>query len=344
LPPKPQYGDPILSASETGGDIWRERLCAKAILVADGAWGTQLARRGLKPGEPPELWNAERPEAVEAVAHAYIAAGADIILTNTFGGNRFKLARSGLAARTTELNRLGVEISCRAAARQLRRRGGQQERGERQVLVFASIGPTGEFAAPLGTRTQEELTDAFREQIRACLAGGANGLVIETMTALDEALAALRAAREATTLPVVVSLTFTRGPKGLATIMGLRPEEAARELDAAGADIIGANCGTGSNDMVEIIRRLRSATNRPLWAKPNAGVPKLVRGRTIFPETPTEMAGRVRALIMAGANIIGGCCGTTPAHIRRIAAAAVRNRALARRSTAGMLSDSEIIS
>ena len=287
---------------------WKSLLKERGVLVSDGAWGTELARAGLGAGTAPELWNVERPQAVEAVARAYVEAGSQIILTNTFGGNRWKLDKSGLVARTAELNERGTAISKRAA-------------GE-AALVFASIGPTGEFMAPLGTRGEEEFIACFAEQIEACVRGGADGLVIETMAALEEALAALRASREAAPgLPVVVSMTYSRGAKGPATMMGVGPEQAAEALERAGADLVGSNCGSGIADMIEVARLLRAATSKPIWTKANAGMPKLVDGRTVFPETPEEMAGRVPELIRAGANVIGGCCGSTPAHIRAMAAA-----------------------
>ncbi len=293
---------------------WQTRLKKKAVLLADGAWGTELAKRGLDGGAIPELWNADRPDEVEAVARSYVDAGSDIILTNTFGGSRFKLEKAGAADRTAELNRLGTGASSRAA-------GGC-------ALVFASIGPTGEFMAPLGTRAEEEFIACFTEQIAASVEGGADGLCIESMSDLGEANAALTAARQVCALPVVVSLTYDKGAAGYATMMGVRPEQAAAELD--GADLIGANCGAGIEQATEIARLLRSHTKRPLWIKPNAGLPELVDGQTVFRQTPDDIAARVAELVEAGANVIGGCCGTTPDHIRAIAAAVEENRERAR--------------
>ena len=287
---------------------WKARLKDRALLVSDGAWGTELARRGLEAGDTPELWNAEHPDAVEAVARGYVGAGSDIILTNTFGGSRWKLDKAGLAERTAQLNRLGVGLSKHAAGH--------------QALVFASIGPTGEFMAPLGLKTEDEFVECFAEQIAACAEAGADGIVAETMADLGEAKAALEAARQVCRLPVVVSMTFDKGPAGFATMMGVKPARAAAALDAAGADIVGANCGSGIDHMIEVARLMRGATNKPLWIKSNAGMPELVDGNTVFRETPEEMAAKVQALVHAGANIIGGCCGTTPEHIRQIAEAA----------------------
>ncbi|HCU38683.1 MAG TPA: methionine synthase [Armatimonadetes bacterium] len=273
--------------------------------VADGAWGTELAKRGLSIGEVPEMWNLNRSGEVASVARSYVEAGADIILTNTFGGSRLKLAKAGLADRCAALNRAGVEISKQAA-------------GDR-VVVLASIGPTGEFMQPLGLVSEQEMVDCFAEQVQALAEGGADGFVIETMSDLGEAIAALRAVRENCGLPAVVSMTFEQGPAGYATIMGVKPPHAATALSEAGADVVGANCGCGIDVMIGVIGEMAQATSLPLWAKPNAGLPQLVAGQTVFRETPEQMAANVPALIDAGARIVGGCCGTAPDHIRTIA-------------------------
>ncbi len=284
--------------------LWKTRLEKKKILIADGGWGTELQKRGLAPGEPPEAWNLSRPEEVAAVARSYVEAGADIILTNTFGGSHLKLAKVHLEDKLLEINRRGARISKQAA-------------GD-QALVFASIGPSGEFMAPLGTVSEVDMVQGFAEQAMALAAGGADGIVVETMMDLAEAKAALRAAKESTSLPVAVTLTFNKGPKGYATMMGVRPEQAAAELERAGANILGANCGEGIDIMIELMGLMRSATRLPLWCKPNAGLPELVHGKTVYRETPEMMASKLKDLVRAGAKIVGGCCGTTPSHIRAL--------------------------
>jgi 5-methyltetrahydrofolate--homocysteine methyltransferase len=285
----------------------------KRVLVADGAWGTELAKRGLPPGDCPESWNADRPDQVRAVADSYARAGSDIILTNTFGGSRFKLDRWKQGGRVGELNLAGAELSVKAA-------GGA-------ALVFGSVGPLGEMLEPYGEVGEADARRHFAEQVRWLAEGGAHGIVIETMADLQEAEIALAAAKESCGVPVVVCMTFEKGPGGLATMMGVRPEQAARKLTDAGADLIGANCGAGIEQMVAVTRELRSATKLPLWIKPNAGKPELADGKTVYRETPAEFAARTAELLAAGAAVVGGCCGTTPEHIRLMAGEVARLRA-----------------
>lgn len=279
-----------------------EQLTATGVVVTDGAWATELHELGLPMGQAPERWNLEHPERVERVARSYVEAGSLVILTNTFGGNRLSLARHGLAAQLRQINQAGVEISLRAA-------------GE-QALVFASVGPTGKMLLT-GDTTPEELRSVFEEQCHLVAEAGADGIVLETMSDLQEALIALQAAKT-TGLPVVACMVFASGREKDRTLMGQTPEQVAEALSAAGADVIGANCGQGIEGFVPICRRLRSATDRPIWMKPNAGLPQLVDGQTRYTQTPEQFASYVPALVEAGAAFLGGCCGTNPDFIRAI--------------------------
>jgi len=270
-----------------------------SIVITDGAWGTQMQARGLPIGACPDEWNLSHPDRVEEVARAYVAAGSQIILTNTFGANRVRLAEFGLAGQTREINERGAAISKRAA--------GQHAR------VFASIGPTGKMLA-MGDVSADELSAAFAEQAQALAAGGADGLVIETMAELEEAQLAVRAAK-ATGLPVVACMVFDTGGR---TMMGVTPEQAATELAAAGADVIGSNCGNGIADFLPICRQLRAATTLPIWIKANAGLPEMVEGNVQYRTSPRDFASYLPALVAAGASFIGGCCGTTPEHIAEL--------------------------
>jgi methionine synthase I (cobalamin-dependent) len=283
---------------------WLTQLLAAGPVVTDGAWGTELQARGLPAGEIPDAWNLTHPERVAEVARAYVAAGSRVILTNTFGANRLRLAGHGLADRAAEIARRGVELSKQAAGSRAR--------------VFASLGPSGRMLLT-GETTAAELTDAFTEQARALAEGGAEALVIETMSDLEEAKLALAAAKT-TGLPVVVCMVFDSGRDKDRTLMGATPEQVARELTAAGADVIGANCGVGIERYVPVCRRLKAATDRPIWIKPNAGLPVVENGRVVYRTTPEEFARHVPELVAAGAHFIGGCCGTTPDFIRAVCA------------------------
>jgi len=277
-------------------------LIAAGPVVTDGAWGTQLQARGLPVGGCPDAWNLTHPERVEEVARAYVEAGSRVILTNTFGANRFILARRQLADRVAEVNRVGVEISRRAAAD--------------RAAVFASIGPSGVMLM-MGQVGEPELKAAFVEQAGAVAAAGADGIVIETMTDPAEAALAVAAAHE-TGLPVVACMTFDSGAQKARTMMGTTPEQAAEKLLAAGADLVGSNCGHGIAGMVEVCRRLRAASGRPVWIKANAGLPETRDGQTVYRQQPAEFAEFVPALLEAGAAFLGGCCGTTPDFIRAV--------------------------
>lgn len=268
-------------------------------LLTDGAWGTELQKHGLPPGESPDLWNLRYPERVESVARAYCDAGSRVILTNTFRANAVSLPGADIRA----INRAGVEISRRAA------RGGAR--------VVASMGPSGKML-PAGDICADTLAEAFAEQAQALAAAGADGLLLETMSDLDEARIALRAALE-TGLPVIVSFVFDTGRNKDRTMTGATPEQAAAAMAEEGADAVGANCGAGIEGFTAICRRLRAACNLPVWIKPNAGLPVMEAGQVIYRTTPQEFAAPVPAWIDAGASFAGGCCGTSPAFIQAMA-------------------------
>jgi len=282
-----------------------DRIKKGEILVSDGAMGTMLQDKGLKVGECPEEWNITHPGEVKAIAEAYLKAGSDMILTNTFGGSRFKLAKFGLEAKVAEFNKAGVSLAKKAALQY----GG---------IVVASLGPTGEFMQPLGTVTEDGMYDVFKEQILAQIQGGADAICVETMTSLEEVSIAIKVVKENTSVPAIGTMTFDKGIKGYRTMMGVSIKEAALGLEKAGADIIGTNCGNGIGHMVNIVKEMRKYSSKPILVHANAGVPELIHGKTCFRETPEDMSEKVPELIDAGANIIGGCCGTTPEHIRAI--------------------------
>jgi len=276
------------------------------ILTSDGAWGTFLHQKGLKPGECPESWNLNKPDDVLDIARSYILAGAEMIETNSFGGNRFKLKQYGLAEKTMKINEAAAKISRQAAGT--------------DKHVLGSVGPTG-IILMMGEVKPEELYNAFKEQAVALEKGGADAIIVETMSDMEEALIAVKAARDNTSCEIICSMTFEKTTSGdYKTIMGISPSEIPEKLIDAGADIIGSNCGNGTKGMVDIARELRKANaDIPIIIYGNAGMPKYLKGQTVFEETPEETSSYVPQLIDAGVNIIGGCCGTTPEHIRQIA-------------------------
>jgi 5-methyltetrahydrofolate--homocysteine methyltransferase len=281
------------------------RIAKGRMLVSDGAWGTFLQSMGLQPGTCPELWNIDHSEEVASIAASYVVAGSDTIETNSFGANRFKLEHYGLKDRAYELNKAAAEATRKGAG------AGK--------LVLGSIGPTGKFLM-MGEVTEAEMYEAFEEQSRGLRDGGADALIVETMTDLDEAVVAVRAAKS-TGLDVVCTFTFDPMVDGsYRSMMGVSPTEMIEPLLAAGADVLGSNCGNGTAGMIKIAAEIRAAhPTVPILIHANAGLPQYENGVTVFPESPADMSSLTLQLIEAGACIVGGCCGTGPEHIKAIA-------------------------
>ncbi len=283
-----------------------ERLQAGEILVGDGAMGTMLFAAGLKQGDCPEALNLSKPELLEDIARQYLDAGADLIETNTFGGSPLKLSLYDLDSKTEEINRAAVQAVRKTV-------------GER-AFVSGSCGPSGKILKPYGDTDPEQMRESFARQLHALAEAGVDLFCIETMTDIHEAVIAITAAKEvAPEMPVVATMTFDTTPKGFFTMMGVTVERAAEELAAAGADILGSNCGNGSDNMVKIAREFRKHTKLPILIQSNAGLPVLKDGDVVYLETPEYMAERARQMIDLGVSIIGGCCGTTPEHVKAIA-------------------------
>ena len=287
-----------------------ERLLAHTPVVTDGAIGTELQARGLEAGQCPDIWNLARPAEVEALTREYVEAGSDIVLTNTFRGNRLALEAAGLAERLEELNLAAVELARRAT-------GGR-------AVVFGCLGPSGKMVM-MGEVNESDLREVYAEQAKILAVAGVEGFAVETMAELEEAKAALAAALE-TWLPVAVSMVFDSGKDKDRTMTGVTPERAARELTEAGAHIVGANCGRGIAGYLPVCQRMHAATDLAVWIKPNAGLPELVDGKATYRTTPREFAAFVPAVLQAGASFIGGCCGTTPEFVRAVAETARRWR------------------
>ncbi len=277
-----------------------------SVLLSDGAWGTMLYSMGLESTECPELWNISNPDKVFQIAKSYVDAGANIIETNSFGGSRLKLNMYGHGGKTKEINLAAAKISREAA-------------GD-GVYVFGSIGPTGKILM-MGDVSEQEIYEAFSEQAVSLEEGGADALIVETMSALDEANIAVKACKENTSLPVICTFSFEKTVNGdYRTMMGVSPSDMVSALIAGGVDIVGANCGNGFDGMVDIAKEIRNSNQSVLlMIQANAGMPVIIDGKNHYKESPAEMAAKLPLLIDHNVNIIGGCCGTTPEHIAQFA-------------------------
>lgn len=283
-----------------------EFLAGPGILVADGATGTQLQKAGLKPGASPERWNLENPEAVRALHRGYIEAGAGVVLTNTFGGTRFRLARHGLDGQVKEINTAAAQLAREVA-------------GD-SVFVFGDIGPSGELLKPLGKLTYEEAVAGFAEQAEGLLAGGVDAILVETLSDINEAKAAVEGIRRVSVeIPILVTFSFDSHGR---TMMGIKPEKAAREIWALGVTAIGANCGRTLTETLTAIEQMRAAVPEAvLMAKPNAGLPHASGGDMVYDVTPEIMAEYAQKFAEQRVKVFGGCCGSAPEHIHAIAEA-----------------------
>jgi len=278
------------------------------VLLGDGAMGTQLQQAGLESGGCGEAWNVDHPERVLAIQRAYAEAGSDCIITNTFGASRIMLERHGQADRVAAINEAGALIA-------------RQALGGRPGFVLGDIGPFGGLMEPYGEIAQARVEQAFREQARALVAGEVDAIIIETQTALEELEIAIAAAREAGAPVVIGSLAYDKmaDEDEVRTMMGVSPEMAAEFMAGRQVDILALNCGTGVDVAMaaDVARRYRSVSGLPIMAQPNAGQPVLEDFKVVYHQTPEQMAADLPDLLRAGAAIVGGCCGSTPAHIRR---------------------------
>jgi methionine synthase I (cobalamin-dependent) len=288
------------------GKRFVDRLKTGEILIADGATATNYQQLGMAIGVAPEEWTVDQPEKVLGLHRAFIEAGSDIVLTNTFGATSLRLGESRCAGRALDLNRAAAALAREAAST------------SPGVLVAGSMGPTGMLMEPLGELTPAHAVDAYAEQAGALTEGGVDLLLLETFFALDEALAAIEGVRRASVLPLVVSFSFDRGTR---TMMGLSPTQVIESIGPLGVAAIGANCGRSLQDMERVLHEF-AALNAgiPLWIKPNAGLPRMVGDVARYDTAPAEMAEFARRFIDAGAQVVGGCCGSSPEHVRAIAA------------------------
>jgi 5-methyltetrahydrofolate--homocysteine methyltransferase len=293
---------------------------AEGRLLFDGGMGSMLIGLGLPAGWPPEEWNVSRPDAVTSVHRAYLEAGAEVVETNTFGATPGRLATHGFADRVTEFNTGGVRLA-RAAISDTQ----QQDGHNRRRFIALSMGPGGEMLPPVGSADPARVRIEFLGPLHSVGKGAGVGkgdapdlILIETMVDLREALIALEVSKNTIDVPVAVSLTYNRNPRGFFTIMGDEVSKATKQLEAAGADVIGANCSISSRDMLDLATVLRNSTTLPLLCQPNAGDPGIHKGKPVYEQRPEEFAEHALELFDAGVNAVGGCCGTTPDFIRHL--------------------------
>ncbi len=280
------------------------RIYQGETIISDGGTGTYLQKNGLEPGGCPEEFNVSHPEVIKKMAREYFEAGSDMVLTNSFGGSVFRQKHYGFEDSVFKFNKLAAQLA--------------KSQAPEHGFVCGSLGPTGEFLLPLGLVSNQEMYDSFKNQALALEEGGADCVVIETMLDIDETSIAIQAVRENTSMLAMATMTFDLGPRGFFTMMGVTPEDAAKKLEQSGAQVIGANCGNGIERMIEIASKMRNSTDQPMMINCNAGIPSLVSGEILYPETPEYMAEQFMKLKDVGVNIIGGCCGTSPEHIKAL--------------------------
>ncbi len=284
------------------------------VILFDGAMGTMLMKAGQVSLKTPILLNLDEPDLVTDIHRQYYSAGADVVITNTFGGSPLKLTADGLEQQLVDLNRKAVNLARQACP------DGK--------FVAGDIGPSGKMIQPLGDVAPQEMQDNFFSQARVLIESGVDLIIIETMYSLEEALAAVQGVRQAGDILLLVSMTYSKTKNGFFTVMGETPAKCVAALEGAGADMMGANCTLNSSDTIDLTRELRGATDRPLLIQPNAGKPMTTKGRTYYEQTPAEFARDAAKIREAGADMIGGCCGTTPEFIRAVAGALSQRRGL----------------
>jgi 5-methyltetrahydrofolate--homocysteine methyltransferase len=281
-------------------------LVEERVVLLDGGLGTELIKRGFKPGACPESWNLVQPDVIKEIARSYFDAGSDAVSTNSFGGSTVKLAAYGQEDRCYEFNRAAAELACSA-----------RPEGK---FVIGSMGPTGKFLQPQGEYTPEQFEESFTEQARGLAEGGVDIFMLETHYDLQEALSALRGVRKASEQPVFITLTFNQTPRGYFTMMGNSIAQFVDEMEKSQVQGVGANCTLDSGQMVELVRELRAATSLPLVIQANAGQPEIAEdGNVVYSQPLDDYVGHIPTIVRNGANIVGGCCGTDPDYIRRMA-------------------------